>query len=181
MPTIQNCLASILAAALLMPQGPALTRAAETDPKAACRAEEVITTLAGQPPDRLDFLGERVGDGSFRCEAYFTYTVYSEVWSRLNALATTLKDVEGICLINGLQKLPKVNGLQIVYTMSSAGQFRITSASDGLPATAKKLSQRLKAGLARLEQVRDADDEAIIREFVRKSCPEADYPPEIEP
>lgn len=177
---VRSSLAVFGIAVLLQAQSAIQTVAGETDPKAACRAEEVITTIAGQPPDRLDFLGERLDDGSVRCEAYFTYNVYGEVWNRLNALAKTLKDVEGICLINGLQKLPKVNGLQIEYVMTAAGQLRITSVSDDLPATPKKLSQRLRASLARLEQVRDADDSAIIDDFVRKSCPEAAYPPDIE-
>lgn len=167
-------------AGFLLPQGAVKPLAAESDPKAACRAEDVITSIVGRPPDRLDFLGERLENASFRCEAYFTYNIYGEVWNRLNTLAKTLKDVEGICLINGLQKLPRVNGLQIEYVMSSAGQFRVTSVSDGLPAAPKELSRQLQAALTRLEQVRDADDDAIISDFVRKSCPEADYPPDIE-
>jgi hypothetical protein len=43
------------------------TRAAELDPKTACRTEEVIIKLAGAPPDRLDFLGERKGPDAFLC------------------------------------------------------------------------------------------------------------------
>lgn len=178
---IRTFFASLCAIGLLFPWGAVQLNAAETDPKAACRAEEVIKTLAGKPPDKLDFLGERLKDGSIRCEAYFTYGVYDEVWSRLDALGKTLKDVEAICLTNGLQKLPKLGALQIEYVMTSAGQLRIKSVSEGFPTALKKLSQRLKADIRRLENVRDADDEAIIRELVRKNCPEANYPPEIEP
>lgn len=180
MPLVRSFRVTLFLAVFLASQGAMAAHAAETDPKAACRAEEVIKSIAGTPPDKLDFLGERLKDGSFRCEAYFTYNVYNEVWSRLNDLSKTLKYVEAICLINGLQKLPKIGALQIEYVMTTAGQFRIKAVSDGLPVAPKKLSQRLQSDIQRLEKVRDADDDAIIREFVRKKCPEADYPPEIE-
>lgn len=181
MASVRNSLSAPVLAALLASYCSISPDAAETDPKAACRAEEVIKTIAGTPPDRLDFLGERLEDGSTRCEVYFTYNVYNEVWNRLNVLGKTLKDVEAICLTNGLQKLPKIGALQLEYVMTPAGQFRIKSVSDGFPVTPKALSQKLQAGIRRLEQVRDSGDDAIIRDFVRRSCPEADYPPEIEP
>lgn len=180
MASVRNSLSVHVLVALLASYCSNSLGAAEADPKSACRAEDVIKSLAGRPPDRLDFLGERLETGAFRCEAYFTFNVYGEVWNRLNALAKTLKDVEGICLINSLQRLPKVNGLQIDYVMTAAGQFRLTAVSDGLDEAPKKLSQKLKAALTRLEQVRDADDDTIINNFVRKNCPEANYPPEIE-
>lgn len=83
--------------------------------------------------------------------------------------------IEGIRLINGLQMLPKLDGLQMNYVITAAWQLRITSLSDGLPAAPTRLPHRLKSALARLELVRDADDRAIINDFVRKNFPEADY------
>lgn len=181
MASVRNSLSAHVLAALLASYCSISPDAAATDPKAACRAEEVTKTIAGKPPDKLDFLGERLEDGSTRCEVYFTYNVYNEVWNRLNVLGKTLKDVEAICLTNGLQKLPKIGAMQLEYVMTPAGQFRIKSVSDGFPVTPKALSQKLQADIRRLEQVRNAGDDVIIRDFVRRSCPEADYPPEIEP
>ena len=156
------------------------TRAAELDPKTACRTEEVITTLAGVPPDKLDFLGERQGSDAFRCEAYFSFTVYDQVWNRLNDLAKTLRDVEGMCVINGLAKLPRIGALQMEYVINASGQLQIKSVSEGLPTNPQKLSQRLRADIGRLEKIRDANDKAIRDEYVRRSCPEAEYPSNME-
>ena len=156
------------------------TRAAELDPKTACRTEEVIIKLAGAPPDRLDFLGERKGPDAFRCEAYFSFAVYDEVWNRLNELAKTLRDVEGMCVINGLARLPRINALQMEYVINAGGQLQIKSVSEGLPTNPQKLSQRLRADIARLEKIRDADDKAIRDQYVRRNCPEAEYPANME-
>ena len=156
------------------------TRAAELDPKTACRTEEVIIKLAGAPPDKLDFLGERQGPDAFRCEAYFSFAVYDEVWNRLNELAKTLRDVEGMCVINGLAKLPRINALQMEYVISASGQLQIKSVSEGLPTNAQKLSQRLRSNIGRLDQIRDADDAAILDQFVRRNCAEAEYPADME-
>ena len=156
------------------------TRAAELDPKTACRAEEVIIKLAGAPPDRLDFLGERQGPDAFRCEAYFSFAVYDEVWNRLNELAKTLRDVEGMCVINGLARLPRINALQMEYVINAGGQLQIKSVSEGLPTNPQKLSQRLRADIGQLEKIRDADDKAIRDQYVRRNCPEAEYPANME-
>lgn len=156
------------------------TRAAELDPKTACRAEEVIVKLAGIAPDRLDFLGERQGPDTFRCEAYFSFTVYDEVWNRLSELAKTLRDVEGLCVINGLAKLPRISALQMEYVINASGQLQIKTISDGLPTNPQELSRRLRADIGRLEKIRAADDKAIRNEFARRSCPEAEYPANME-
>ena len=156
------------------------TRAAELDPKTACRTEEVIIKLAGVPPDKLDFLGERQGPDAFRCDAYFSFAVYDEVWNRLNELAKTLRDVEGMCVINGLAKLPRIGALQIEYVINASGQLQIKSVSEGLPTNPQKLSQRLRADIGRLTKIRDANDMAIRDEYVRRSCPEAEYPSKTE-
>lgn len=153
---------------------------AEMDPKAACRTEEVIINLAGVPPDRLDFLGERQGSNRFRCEAYFSFSVYDEVWTRLSDLAKSLRDVEAICVTNGLAKLPRTNALQMEYVINAGGQLQITTVSDGLPTNPQKLSQRLRSDIKRLEQIRDADDKALLNEFARRNCPEAGYPVDMQ-
>ena len=155
-------------------------RAAELDPKTACRTEEVIIKLAGAPPDRLDFLGERKGPDAFLCEAYFSFAVYDEVWNRLNELAKTLRDVEGMCVINGLARLPRINALQMEYVINAGGQLQIKSVSEGLPTNPQKLSQRLRADIGRLEKIRDADDKAIRDQYARRNCPEAGYPANME-
>ena len=156
------------------------TWAAELDPKTACRTEEVITTLAGVPPDKLDFLGERQEPDAFRCEAYFSFAVYDEVWNRLNELAKTLRDVEGMCVINGLAKLPRINALQMEYVINASGQLKIKTVSEGLPTNPQKLSQRLRSSIGQLEKMRDADDAAILDQFVRRNCAEAEYPVDME-
>lgn len=167
--------------ALALPCSMALSTAAGAiDPKTACQAEGVITLLAGVAPDKLDFFGTPKGQGSFACEAYFSFKIYAEVWTRINDLAATLKTTEAMCTINGLVTLPKLDALQMTYDMTTAGQFTVTSISNGLPVDARKLSGKLKAGLARLKSLRDADDDTIYQQFARRNCPEADYPDEME-
>jgi hypothetical protein len=156
------------------------TWAAELDPKTACRTEEIIIKLAGAPPDKLDFLGERQGPDTFRCEAYFSFAVYDEVWNKMSELAKTLRDVEGMCVINGLAKLPRTSALQMEYVINAAGQLKIKTISDGLPTNPQKLSQRLRSNIGRLERIRDADEAAILDQFVRRNCAEAEYPVDME-
>ena len=102
------------------------------------------------------------------------------MWNRLNELAKTLRDVEGMCVINGLAKLPRIGALQIEYVINASGQLQIKSVSEGLPTNPQKLSQRLRADIGRLTKIRDANDMAIRDEYVRRSCPEAEYPSKTE-
>jgi len=171
------CCSLALALPSLMPLS---ATAATIDSKTACRAEEVITSLAGVAPDKLDFFGRPKGQGSFACEAYFSFKLYAEVWTRINDLAATLKTTEAMCTINGLVTLPKLDALQMTYDITASGQFTVTSVNNGLPADARRLSGRLKAGLARLAALRDADDDTIYQQFARRNCPEADYPDAME-
>jgi len=103
------------------------------DPKIACRTEEIITSLAISPPDKLDFFGEDKGQGNYHCEAYFSYKAYADVWNRVNAMMPKLRKVEAACAASALLKLPKLDALQLQYDITLAGKYRITGAGD-LPA-----------------------------------------------
>lgn len=164
------CLAALAAALLPLP-----ARATEVDPKIACRAEEIITALAGAAPDKLDFFGERKGKGSYRCEAYFSYKVYADVWTRINALMPTLRKVEAACAARALTRLPRVGALQLQYDITTSGKYRITAAGD-LPTDPQKLSRTLRTQIAELAKIRDADDDILYASFARKNCPLAEYP-----
>lgn len=173
MPSTGKLLFLSLLAALVCRFPPVL--AAELDPKIACRAEEIITSLAGTAPDKLDFFGKRTGKDNYACEAYFGFKVYADVWARVNAMMPGLRKVEAACAANALVKLPKVNTLQLQYTITAGGKYRITGAGD-LPTDPAKLSKRLRAQLAQLQGVRDADDATLHASLALADCPLAKYP-----
>lgn len=165
------CLALLAASLLALP---AAAAADDIDPKIACRAEEIITSLAGVAPDKLDFFGARKGKGNYSCEAYFSFKVYADVWTRINAMLPTLRRVEAACAARALTRLPRLGSLQLQYDIGISGKYRITSAGS-LPADPQQLSRKLRAQIAELEKIRDSDEDILYAGFARKNCPLAEY------
>jgi len=151
-----------------------------TDPKIACQAEDLIISIAGVPPDKLDFFGRAEADGSFRCEAFFSFFVYREVWDRVNNLIPTLNEIEAACAVTKLMKLPNAETLSVQYEVSSAGKFEIKRVSEGLPSERKSLAKMLRAILSQLEQIRGLDEDALYRAFARTNCTGANYQDEVQ-
>jgi len=144
------------------------------DPKIACRTEEIITSLAISPPDKLDFFGEDKGQGNYHCEAYFSYKAYADVWNRVNAMMPKLRKVEAACAASALLKLPKLDALQLQYDITLAGKYRITGAGD-LPIDPQALSRTLRSQIAQLQGILAIDDATLRSSFALHNCPLAKY------
>lgn len=164
----------LMALASLACSLPAAAWGAALDPKIACRAEEIITTLAGVAPGKLDFFGKSMGKDSYRCEAYFSFKVYADVWTRVNAMMPTLRKVEAACAASALVKLPKLDALQLQYDITTAGKYRITGAGN-LPSDPQALSRTLRNQIAQLQGILAIDDATLRSSFALHNCPLAKY------